>query len=268
VKRLKNKSHFISVVIPAFKNEKTIVQDIKNIKNVLEGIRYDYEIVVVVDGIADRTFERAKTQASEKIKVVSYKVNKGKGNAVRYGMARTKGDLVAFMDSGSDLDAKGIPILLEHMNWYDSDIIVASIRHSASKVYGYPIKRKLFSIGYHWLTRFLFGLRVTDSQRGLKIFRRQVLEKVLPRLLVKQFAFDIEMLSVARSLGFEKIHDGPVEMDAAKLRQSHIRSGTVFSMLWDTMAVFYRLKILHYYDDTNKRKWRYDPDLNFRINIV
>ncbi len=182
-------------------------------------------------------------------------------------MARSKGNLIAFIDAGMDLNPGGLSMLLEHMIWYKSDVIVGSIRHSASKVYGYPLKRKIYSWGYHLLTRFLFGLRITDSQRGLKIFKREVLEKVLPRLLVKEYAFDIEMLSVAHRLGFKKIHDGPVELDASKYKYSSIKFGTVWSMLLDTLAVFYRLKILRYYDDHNKRKWSYDPDLDFKINI-
>jgi len=166
-----------------------------------------------------------------------------------------------------DINPQGIPMLLEHMFWYDSDIIVGSIRHSASKVQGYPLKRKILSWVYHRFTRFIFGLRITDSQRGLKIFRRRVLEKVLPRLMVKKYAFDIEMLSVAYRLGFQKIHDGPVEMDATRLKYSSITTGTIWNMLIETLAVFYRLKMLHYYDDTHKRQWRFDPELNFKINI-
>lgn len=263
----KDKTHFLSVVIPAYKQEKTIVKDVKRIQGVLEQIRHDYEIVVVIDGFIDKTYQKAKKIKSTKIKVVEYKTNKGKGYAVRYGMARTKGDLIAFIDAGMDINPQGIPMLLEHMLWYNSDVIVGSVRHSASKVIGYPLKRKIYSRGYHALTKYFFGLHITDSQRGLKIFKREVLEKVLPRLLVKQFAFDIEILAVARRLRFEKIHDGPIEMDARKMKYSSIKASTVWSMLLDTLAIFYRLKILRYYDDHNKRKWRYDPELNFKVNL-
>jgi glycosyltransferase involved in cell wall biosynthesis len=263
----KDKNHFLSVVIPAYKQGRTIAEDLKRIKMVLDRIRYDYEIIVVVDGQLDETLTNAKKVKSSKIKVIGYEKNKGKGHAVRYGMARTKGDLIAFIDAGMDINPSSLPMLLEHMLWYDSDVIVASVRHSASKVYGYPLIRKILSWGYHTLTKILFGLRITDSQRGLKIFKRKVLEKVLPRLLVKEYAFDIEILSVARRLGFGKIHDGPVEMDARKLKYSSIQSGTIFSMLRDTLAVFYRLNLLRYYDDSSKRKWRYDPDLDFKVNI-
>ena len=261
------KRRLFSVIVPAYKQEKTIAEDLRQIEEALKQIRYDYEIICVVDGRLDKTWQNAKEIASGKIKVVGYDKNRGKGYAVRYGMARAGGDPLAFIDAGMDIDPGGLSMLLEHFEWYKSDIIVGSIRHSASKVYSYPLKRRILSVGYHTLTKLLFGLRITDSQRGIKIFKRKVLEKVLPRLLVKQFAFDIEMLAVAKSLGFTNIHDGPVILDAARLKYSSIKMGTIFSMLLDTLAVFYRLNILRYYDDRNHRKWRYDADLDFRVNI-
>jgi len=257
----------LSVIVPAYKQEKTIVKDLENIESVLINSRYNYELICVVDGKLDKTFDKAKTIKSTGLKVIGYEQNRGKGYAVRYGMARAKGSIIAFLDAGMDINANGLPMLLEHMNWYGSDVIVGSIRHSASKVIGYPLKRKIFSTGYHLLTRFLFGLRITDSQRGIKIFKKEVLEKVLPRLIIKRFAFDIEMLAVANSLGYKKIHDGPVEMDARRFKYSSISTSTVFEMFRDTLAVFYRLKVLKYYNGNNKRKWIYDKDLDMKVNI-
>lgn len=264
---LTSKKKLLSVIVPIYKQEKTIAEDLGQIERALNNVDCDYEVIGVVDGRLDKSYENAQKVKSSKIKIIGYKENHGKGYAVRYGMARAKGDLVAFIDSGMDINPKGLSMLLEHMRWYGSDVIVGSIRHSASKVIGYPLKRKVFSYGYHWLTRVLFGLRITDSQRGIKIFKRKVLGKVMPRLIVKKFAFDIEMLAVAHHLGFKKIHDGPVEMDARRMKYSSINTSTVFDMLIDTLAIFYRLNFLHYYDDNNKRKWVYDKDLDMRINV-
>lgn len=255
----------MSVIVPAYKQGKTIVKDLENINQVLSSGRFDYEIICVVDGFLDKTFQRAQKIKLAKVKIIGYEVNQGKGYAVRYGMARAKGNLIAFIDAGMDINVRGIPLLLEHMRWYDSDIIVGSIRHSASKVIGYPLKRKIYSFGYHWLTRILFGLRITDSQRGIKVFKREVLEKVMQRLLVKKFAFDIEMLAVSYHLGFRKIHDGPVEMDARKFKFSSIRSSTVLNMLIDTLGIFYRLRLLHFYDGKNRKKWAIDKDLQIKL---
>jgi glycosyltransferase involved in cell wall biosynthesis len=186
-------------------------------------------------------------------------------------MARAKGDIIAFIDSGMDIDPNGISLLLEHMLWYDSDIIVASKRHSASKV-NYTFLRKVYSEAYYLLVKLLFGLRVRDTQAGLKIYKREVLEKVMPRLLIKTFAFDVELLSVAHHLGYTKIHEGPVQLSLSFRKNSVWKRHLLFldpnirKMLNDTLAVFYRLKILKYYDDSNKRKWVYNKDLDMRIN--
>ena len=105
----------------------------------------------------------------------------------------------------------------------------------------------------------------------MKFFKRQVLEKVLPRLLVKTYAFDIEILAVANYLGFKRIYEAPVEIKlnfgGASIITSQRLLKTVLFMLKDTLTVFYRLKILNYYADGNKRQWRYDPELQFRVNV-
>ncbi|MDO8639249.1 MAG: glycosyltransferase [Candidatus Daviesbacteria bacterium] len=262
----------ISIIVPAFKQEETIVRDLRRIKEVLDKLRYPTELICVIDGKIDNTFEKASkfAQKYQNVKVIGYDTNKGKGYAVRFGMAESRGDIIGFVDAGMDLNPNGLSLLLEHFEWYNADIIIGSKRHPVSKV-EYPWQRRIFSIGYQFLVLLLFSLKVRDTQVGMKFFRREVLEKVLPRILVKHFAFDIEILAVANDLGYKRIYEAPVDI---KLRfggtstitnQTFLR--TVFAMLKDTLAVFYRLKILQYYSDKNKRKWRYDPELNFRINV-
>ncbi|HSW98078.1 MAG TPA: hypothetical protein VLF89_09705, partial [Candidatus Saccharimonadales bacterium] len=146
---------------------------------------------------------------------------------------------------------------------------IGSKLHPGSKV-NYPWQRKILSIGYRTVVKLLFGLSVRDTQVGLKLYKRKVLEDVLPRLLVKHHAFDIELLAVAYRLGYKRIIEGPVNIDFNN--SSSITSKNfwkvVWLMMWDTVAVFYRMKILKYYDNGNNRKWRYDPELNFRVNVV
>lgn len=259
----------LSVIVPAYHQEKTIARDIAHIDSALsQQAKMPYEIVVVVDGEVDKTADRAKTLENTHIRVVGYGHNKGKGYAIRYGMARSRGDIIAFIDAGSDINADGISMMLEHFRWYNADIVVGSKRHPASKV-RYPWYRKVLSLGYQYIIKILFGLTIRDSQVGLKLFRRQVLEDVLPRLLVKRFAFDIEMLAVSYHLGYTRIYEAPVELDftgVSTITSTYFWT-SIWSVLWDTLAVYYRLNILHYYDATNKRRWRYDPELDFRINL-
>ena len=242
------KPKLISVIIPAYQQASTIVKDLTRIQAVLKQIRYPSEIIVVVDGRLDQTYQRAKTLASSQLKVYLNKIRQGKGYTVRYGMTKAQGDYIAFLDAGMEIDPNGISMLLEHLEWYNADIIVGSKRHLASVVQ-YPWDRKILSWGYYFLVRLLFGVKIKDTQPGIKIFKRKVLEKILPQLIVKKYAFDIEMLSVARRKGFQRIYEAPIKLkykfgsvtNAATLR-------TIWHMLYDTLAVFYRLKILKYYD--------------------
>lgn len=258
----------LSLIIPVYRQEKTIEKNLRFIIAELSGLYIPFEIIVVIDGDVDRSWNEAKKVQSPLLKVVGYKTNRGKGYAVRFGMAQCKGDIIGFLDAGEDIRTEGISMMLEHFRWYNADIIVGSKRHPVSKV-EYPRIRRILSWGYQMLIRVLFGLNIRDTQVGMKLYRRVVLEDVLPRLLVKQFAFDIEILAVAWRLGYRRIYEAPIELEFKGT--SSITSANfwrvVYSSLWDTLAVFYRLKILHYYDNTNKRKWRLDPELNFRVNI-
>ncbi len=262
----------ISVIVPVYKKEKTIVKDLKRIYEVLQRLRYPTELICVIDGKIDKSFEKALklTKKYPNLKVMGYETNKGKGYAIRFGMSQSHGDIVGFIDSGMDLNPNGLAMLLEHFEWYEADIIVGSKRHLVSKV-EYPWQRKILSFGYQMLVFVLFGLRIRDTQVGMKFFRREVLEKVLPRLLVKEFAFDVEILAVSNYLGFKRIFEAPIDIKLELGGMSSITNKTFLriavAMMMDTLAVFYRLKILRYYADGNRRKWRFDPELNFRVNI-
>lgn len=244
----------------------------EKIKAVLDKLKYPTEIICVVDGNVDDTLKKAQKFAKKysNVKAIGYETNKGKGYAVRFGMGQSKGDIIGFIDSGMDLNPDGLALMLEHFEWYNADIIVGSKRHPVSKVH-YPWQRKLLSMGYQFLVFLLFGLKIRDTQVGMKFFRREVLEKVLPRLLVKAFAFDVEILAVANYLKYSRIYEAPVDIKLRFGVASTVTSQrfllTVAAMLIDTLAIFYRLKILNYYSDSNKRKWRLDPELNFRINV-
>lgn len=258
----------VSVIIPAYKQEKTIKRDIKRIISVLDQLRHKYEIIVVVDGEMDNTRKKVAEIKNRKLKIHGYQTNKGKGHAIRYGMAKAKGDVLGFIDAGMDLNPNGLAMLLEHFEWYNADIIIGSKLHPVSKV-SYPFYRKILSLGYRFLVRILFGLKVKDTQVGMKFFCKEVVDDVLPRLLVKEFAFDIEMLAVAHRIGHKRIYEAPIELDFRGVSSISSKGfwRTIKFMLIDTLAVYYRLKILKYYDNKNKKKWKYKSDIYYKVNV-
>ncbi len=257
----------LSVIVPAY-NCNTIDRDLLGIQKYLDELNRPYEIICVVDGVKnekDNTADQAKTVRGPRIKVFPYKQNRGKGYAVRFGMARARGGIIAFIDAGGDLSASGIGLALEHMKWYQADIIVGSKRHHASRV-EYPFQRKVLSFIVQRVTRFLFGINVSDTQTGLKVFRREVLEKVLPRLLVKQWAFDLEMLAAAHRLGFTRIYESPVEISFNFA--SNVGLNSVINFATDYLAIFYRVHLLHYYDDDNHDLWADDQELKLKYTAT
>ncbi len=261
----------VSVIVPVYKKEKTVKKHLENIHTALVKSRWDFELIAVVDGFLDRSYERANKIEKPNLRVYGYQNNRGKGYAVRYGMARANGDYIAFIDDSGRISPNGLSMVLEHMEWYDVDIIVGSKRYLASKV-KYTRIRKIYSWVYYRLVRLLFGLRLTDTQTGLKVYKRKVLDVVLPRLVVKRYAFDIELLAVAHYLGFSKIYDAPVECTVNFSNSGFLRNKPMLldpeirGMLYDTIAVFYRLRVLKYYHNSNKRKWVHDKELQMRVN--
>jgi len=241
------KKYLLSLVIPAYKQEKIIIENLRKLINELELIRYDYEIIIVIDGQVDNTLERLKKSNLKKIKIISYQKNRGKSYAIRLGMSKANGDYIMFIDAGLEINPNGISMLLEHMEWYEADIIVGSKRHPASKV-NYNWQRKILSFGYYYVVRFLFGVRVRDTQAGIKIFKKEVVEKVLPRLVEKRFAGDLELLVVANSLGFKRVFEAPIKLDYDfSSLSSAVTIQSIFGIFLDTLAIFYRSKILNYY---------------------
>lgn len=248
----KESTHFLSLIIPVYRQEKTIVRNLKRTKSVLDKIRYDYEIIVVIDGMVDQSFQKVKSAQIPKVKTLTYLKNQGKSYAIRLGVLKTKGDYVMFMDSGMEIDPNGISMLLEHMQWYSADIIVGSKRHPASLVH-YPLTRKILSYGYYYFVKVLFGIKVRDTQAGIKIFKKKVLEKILPRLVEKKFAGDLEMLVVAKTLGFKRIYEAPIRLNYnLGVLTSAATWKSIKGILLDTLAIYWRKNILKYYKRTHK----------------
>ncbi len=237
---------FLSLVVPVYKQERTISKNVNMLEESLDGLNIPYELIIVADGEYQK-LKKILKKTKKHTTIIGYEKNQGKGYAVRFGMQKAIGDIVGFIDAGMEIAPEGIVMLLNHMDWYNADIIVGSKLHPVSQV-NYPFPRRVLSWGYRTLTRILFGFKVRDTQVGIKIFKRKVIKVVFPRLLVKKFAFDIEVLAVSYNLGFTRIYEAPVKL---KFKQGSISSRNfwkvIIHMMWDTFAVWYRIKILNYY---------------------
>ena len=241
----------LSVIIPAYNKGHSIFSVIDQQIKQLKLTAYDFEIIVVNDGSTDNTLEKAvKAKAfngnSDKIKIFHYPTNWGKGFALSYGFWKSTGNLVAFCDADLDLPAINLRVALAHMDQANSDIVIGSKRHPDSKV-NYPFVRRFMSFWYQVFIRLLFNLNVRDTQCGLKIFKREILEVIIPKLVVKAFAFDLELLVVAKKYGFSNIVESPIELDYKF--NSTISLRTAKGIIQDTLGIFYRKAILDFYSE-------------------
>lgn len=239
----------ISVVMPAYKEGDHIYNNISVTLSVLAEAGYDAEIVAVDDGSPDNTFAEIERAASDFKNVVPARnpYNMGKGMALRTGFDYSSGDIVVFLDADLDLHPSQIVTLVTVLENESYDIVVTSKHHPESKL-DYPWSRKVASYTYYIFIKYVFGLPVRDTQTGLKAFRREVLDRVFHLLLVKKFAYDVELLATAVRFGY-RVREIPVVLDFKRaLKWGRIRFGDVVRIFVDTMAIFYRLRILHYYD--------------------
>jgi glycosyltransferase involved in cell wall biosynthesis len=235
----------LSVIVPAYREGRHIRENLGHLLTELDQLGIAYEVIVVSDGNSDETAREAERVLSPHIKVIEYNRNMGKGYALRCGVAHSSGELVTFIDADMELDPRYIKGFIAVMEGFDCDAVVGSKRHPLSNV-RYPAARRFQSLMYQLLIRTLFRIKVRDTQTGLKLFKRRVLEEVVPLLAIKRFAFDLELLVVARRLGYRKVMEAPVELEYRF--ESTVNPKAVWRILWDTAAIFYRLHVRRYYE--------------------
>ena len=242
-------SRFISIIMPAYNEGACIFENIKTTSEVLSDAGLKSEIIAIDDGSSDNTFAEIKRAAEtfENVKALNNPYNMGKGMALKNGFNHSTGNIVVFMDADLDLHPSQINDLIAKLDNGPYDVVVTSKHHPESKL-SYPFSRKIVSYVYYLIIKVLFGLPVRDTQTGLKIFRREVLDTVFHRMLVKTYAYDVELLAIAVRFGF-RVHEIPVVLEFKReMKWGRIRLIDVIEIFIDTLAIFYRLKILKYYD--------------------
>lgn len=237
-----------SVVLPAFNERAGIERSLVETIAALNASIRDFEIIVVDDGSSDDTALVAAAVALRfpQVTVLRIEENRGKGNALMCGAMHARGDFVAFLDADLDLHPRQLGGFFAKLQNEEVDAVVGSKNHPASTVSGYPALRKLYSKVYYMLVKALFGLPIRDTQTGIKVFRRALLQEVIPRLIIKRFAFDMELLAVAHRKGFEII-DAPVVVNFGR-SVSRVNFRDALMTLRDTLNLFFRANVLRYYD--------------------
>ncbi|HZW61717.1 MAG TPA: glycosyltransferase [Candidatus Babeliales bacterium] len=223
----------VSIVIPAYNEEKRITRTLESYVNYFRpfarGENLHVELLVVLNGCKDNTHdvvEQLREQYSE-IRMLDLKAA-GKGLAIAAGFkdALTRpNDLIGFVDADMATAPEYFYDLIKKINGYDG--IIASRYMPGADVYPPRPRMKYWGrrLVYDKLVFLLFGMNYYDLQCGAKLFKREVIEKIVSEFSVRQWAFDVELLYLAKKYGFKVKEIPTVWRDQADSKLTPVRSG-------------------------------------------
>jgi O-antigen/teichoic acid export membrane protein len=232
----------LTLVIPFYNPGSRLAPHVQDVIGVLRAAQVTFEVIAVSDGSTDGS--PSSLAGVGQVRIVQLARNQGKGAALRVGLAQGRGRYLGFIDADGDIPAAQLNHFLAATRTGEPDVVLGTKRHPDSDVV-YPPLRRLYSVGYQQLNRVLFQLPTRDTQTGIKLIRRETLAAVLPKMVEKRFAFDLELLVVARRMGYSNFVELPVRI--TERFTSSISLKAVRGMLLDTFAIFYRLRIAHFY---------------------
>lgn len=202
---------FLTVIIPAYNEESNIGKTLSEISGYLAKQAYQYEIIVVDDGSADRTFENAKTCSSlfTNYRVLKNDGNRGKGFSVRRGVLESKGEYILFMDADNSTSIyefdKFLPYTKEGYG-----VIIASRRLKDSMVEEpQPLLRAKMGQFYIFLSRLILGLKFSDFNCGFKVYNMKSSRFIFDLQTMNDWSFDVELLFLINKYGI-KTREVPV----------------------------------------------------------
>jgi len=234
----------LSFVMPAYNEGDSIESALDTLDRAVKDTSLRYEVVVVDDGSIDSTRLNAINYANKNghVRVVGYSKNVGKGYAVKKGFMEATGDAVIFVDSDLEIDLERISSYVEALRY--GDIAIASKWHPESVV-EMPLIRRILGHSFNLLVRLMTGVTLKDTQTGLKAIRRKAFEDIFPRLAVKRYAFDVELLTLANLYGL-RVVEMPVNIKMRAL----FKFNDVWRMFIDLLGIAYRLRVVRWYQRT------------------
>lgn len=238
----------ISLCIPMY-NEASIAEaTVMTVHEAMESLResgYDYEVLFSNDGSTDNCAEivsrTAETLQNSRIRVTGYAENRGKGAAVRHAMLEATGDVAVCTDC--DL-AYGTDVIAEAVQRFEGtsapELVIGSRKLGCDGYEGYTLVRKAASKAYVVVLRIVAGFKLSDSQCGFKAYTAKAAKEIFSRTMTDGFAFDIEVLMIAKALGY-RIGEMPVKIINHRESKIHVLSDSV-KMLGDLLKIKKRVK--------------------------
>lgn len=233
----------LTVVVPFYNPGAALRPTVERLVRCLQDEQVAYEVLAVSDGSTDGS-ERTIMDL-EGVRVIDHRVNQGKGAALHLGFASARGSWIGFVDADGDINPEHLVAYLRVAREGNHAGVYADKRHDASLSASSPF-RKLVSLFYSTLVATLFMLGMRDTQTGCKVLRRDVLATLLPRMLERRFAFDLEFFVAAKAAGIRGFVGAPVRLEE-RVAGSTVTSKAILRTIRDTFTIYGRLHFTRQY---------------------
>jgi len=231
---------FLSVVIPAYNESDRIGHTLAAVGDYLSRQKYPYEIVVVNDGSTDDTAELVKKMKTKipNLKLIDNPKNHGKGWVVKQGMLAALGDIRLFMDADNSTSVDQVERMLPKFK-EGYEVVIGSRRVPGAKIAVHqPFWREQIGRVFNLLVRLIAGLPYSDTQAGFKAFSAAAARQIFSRQTIHRFGFDVELLAIARLLGF-KVAEVPITW--VNDPKSHVKFKSMAQMLIEVLGVRWKM---------------------------
>lgn len=218
--------YFLSIVIPAYKEASRIHKILDAVAEYERKKDVQVETIVVLDGTPDNTKEEAEKYYDKvrHLRIIDRKVNKGKGYTVREGILAAKGEWILFADADNSTPLEQVDKLLHHKK--DYQVLIGSRRNNGGReARPQPWHRIVGSKVLNWIIQFAAVPGIMDTQCGFKLFEHKAAKEIFNRQTFDRFSFDIELLAIARHLGYKILEVGIVWYDDPHSTVNPIKDG-------------------------------------------
>jgi dolichyl-phosphate beta-glucosyltransferase len=238
---------YLSIVIPAYNEEKRIVKTLEGTFGYLNVQRYDSEVLVVNDGSRDQTAERVlefATGTAGRMRLIENPGNRGKGYAIRNGMLQANGEICLFYDADLATPTSEIVKVITPIAEDRYDVVFGSRALDRSLIGTHQSTfRETVGRGANWVQYALTGLNFKDTQCGFKAFRRDAAQAIFPLQQIDGFGFDPEILFIAQKQGW-RLLETPV-------RWNHVE-GSKLNPITAPIKAFFEVATIRWNDLTGK----------------
>lgn len=194
----------LSVVIPAYNEEASIEATVREVTAYLSSLGLSHEIVVVDDGSDDSTLAVVRALCDElpSLRICNYSPNRGKGYAVRTGVLAAAGERILFTDADHSTPIQELPALARALDAGCGVAVGSRAVPGAVRTVHQPGYRELGGKALNLAVQLFAVPSVKDTQCGFKLFTRQAARSIFPLCFIDRFSFDVEVLYLARRLGY------------------------------------------------------------------